>query len=48
LKEQIKRHGVAVFSSNYTLYGDMSNRVMETLRSFSPQVEEYSIDGGVF
>src|SRR5690606_36596096 len=31
-------------SSNYVLYGDMSGRVMETLRSFSPNVEQYSID----
>ena len=44
VKEQIERHGVAVFSSNYTLYGDMSSRVMETLRPFTPEIEEYSID----
>jgi DNA polymerase V len=44
VREQIERHRVAVFSSNYTLYGDMSSRVMETLRLFSPKVEEYSID----
>ena len=37
-------NGVKVFSSNYTLYGDMSRRVMDTLRNFSPQVEVYSID----
>ena len=35
---------VAVFSSNYTLYGDMSSRVMEALNFFSPEVEIYSID----
>jgi DNA polymerase V len=40
----IRRHGVRLFSSNYTLYGDMSHRVMLTLRRFSPEVEEYSID----
>ena len=40
----IKRHGVAVFSSNYTLYGDMSSRVMQTLLQFAPEVEIYSID----
>ncbi|RYY71056.1 MAG: Y-family DNA polymerase [Chitinophagaceae bacterium] len=39
-----KQHDVAVFSSNYTLYGDMSNRVMKTLQSFVPQMELYSID----
>jgi DNA polymerase V len=44
VKEQLQQHGVAVFSSNYTLYGDMSSRVMETLRAFSPKIEEYSID----
>ena len=40
----IERHGVAVFSSNYTLYGDMSSRVMQTLEQFAPEVEIYSID----
>ena len=37
-------HGVAVFSSNFALYGDMSRRVQEVLRSFAPSVEAYSID----
>lgn len=40
----IKRHGVKVFSSNYTLYGDMSRRVMHALQHFTPQLEVYSID----
>lgn len=44
VRELIERHNVAVFSSNYTLYGDMSRRVMETLEGFAPQVEIYSID----
>lgn len=39
-----KTNKVAVFSSNCGLYGDMSNRVMCTLRKFSPDVEVYSID----
>jgi len=43
-RELISHHGVRVFSSNYALYGDMSARVMETLRRFSPRMEEYSID----
>ena len=43
-KSIIQQHSIAVFSSNYALYGDMSNRVMETLRTMSPQVEVYSID----
>jgi DNA polymerase V len=40
----IEQHGVAVFSSNYHLYGDMSWRVMETLRMLAPDVEVYSVD----
>lgn len=43
-EEIIKKHNVYVFSSNYTLYGDMSHRVMTTLEHFSPEVEIYSID----
>jgi len=43
-RDKIARHGVAVFSSNYALYGDMSRRVMETYGRFSPEVEVYSID----
>ena len=38
-----RSEGVA-FSSNYMLYGDMSRRVMDTLRTFTDEVEEYSID----
>jgi DNA polymerase V len=44
IKDQIKAHHIQVFSSNYTLYGDMSQRVMESLNDFSPEVEVYSID----
>ncbi|HVV69350.1 MAG TPA: Y-family DNA polymerase [Gammaproteobacteria bacterium] len=40
----LKRHQVAVFSSNYTLYGDLSQRVMASLRLLCPEVEVYSID----
>ncbi|MDR2696171.1 MAG: Y-family DNA polymerase [Deltaproteobacteria bacterium] len=40
----LKRHNVAVFSSNYALYGDLSNRVMLTIESLAPCVEQYSID----
>lgn len=39
-----KEHGVAVFSSNYALYGDMSRRVMSCLSQFTPEMEIYSID----
>ena len=44
MKPLIKAHQVAVFSSNYTLYGDISERVMDTLKEMSPQTEVYSID----
>jgi DNA polymerase V len=44
VKTQLARHGVAVFSSNYALYGDMSQRVMQTLEQLAPTVEIYSID----
>lgn len=43
-RESIRRHEVAVFSSNYALYGDMSARVMATLSGFAPRMEVYSID----
>lgn len=43
-REIIARHNVAVFSSNYALYGDMSRRVMDTLATCAPYVEVYSID----
>lgn len=43
-KERIKAQGVIVRSSNYTLYGDMSARVMEVLSHFTPLLEVYSID----
>lgn len=44
LKDKVRKHNVAVFSSNYTLYDDISKRVMNVLREFSPKVEVYSID----
>ncbi|HEX8650033.1 MAG TPA: Y-family DNA polymerase [Pyrinomonadaceae bacterium] len=40
----IEAYDVAVSSSNYALYGDMSQRVMEALQEFTPEVEIYSID----
>lgn len=40
----ISKHNVAIRSSNYALYGDMSRRVMETLQSCTPNLEVYSID----
>ena len=44
LKPLIERYGVAVFSSNFALYGDMSARVQEVLRGYAPFIEVYSID----
>lgn len=44
IKDFIEKHHVQVFSSNYTLYGDMSNRVMTELGNFTPEIEVYSID----
>tara|TARA_B100000378_G_scaffold271535_1_gene262168 strand:- start:294 stop:1517 length:1224 start_codon:yes stop_codon:yes gene_type:complete len=43
-KEIIKKNNVHVFSSNYSLYGDMSRRVMKTLKYFGTEIEVYSID----
>jgi DNA polymerase V len=44
LKDLAKQHGIVALSSNYTLYHDMSQRVMAILREFSPACEVYSID----
>ena len=44
VKELCKRHKVAVFSSNYSLYGDISARVMSVIEREWPQLEIYSID----
>lgn len=44
LQALVKRHGLIGLSSNYTLYGDMSSRVMQILRGLTPDVEVYSID----
>ena len=43
-RDLIEKHQIVLFSSNYALYADMSDRVMATLQTFSPQVEVYSID----
>lgn len=40
----LKAHGVAVCSLNFSLYGDMSDRVMQTIKTFAPDIEYYSID----
>ncbi|MCK4606691.1 MAG: Y-family DNA polymerase [candidate division Zixibacteria bacterium] len=43
-RDIIEKHGIHVFSSNYTLYGNMSERVMNTLTQFTLEMEIYSID----
>ena len=43
-KKLFEDNNVFVYSSNYTLYGDMSSRVMNILSTFSPEIEVYSID----
>ncbi len=44
IRDIVERNHVAVFSSNFSLYGDMSRRVQEVLHLFAPSVEPYSID----
>ena len=44
IKDIVEQHNIAVFSANFELYGDMSNRVMSVLSRFSPVQEIYSID----
>lgn len=44
IKDHLRRNGVVAFSSNYALYGDMSERVMTIIESMVPELEVYSID----
>ena len=44
VRKIIKKNDVKTFSTNFALYGDISRRVMKTLKQFSPQMEVYSID----
>ncbi|MBP5119416.1 translesion error-prone DNA polymerase V subunit UmuC [Pseudomonas protegens] len=44
IKHKLRQHGIVAFSSNYALYGDMSERVMLLIESMVPAVEVYSID----
>jgi DNA polymerase V len=44
VKPLLEANGVHIFSSNYTLYADISRRVMNVLTQFSPRIEVYSID----
>ena len=44
IKDRLAQLGIVAFSSNYALYGDMSERVMSVIESLVPAVEVYSID----
>ena len=44
VKELVRKNNVQIFSSNYSLYGDLSRRVMKVLKGFSDKIEIYSID----
>lgn len=44
IQKEAKQYGIIAFSSNYALYADMSNRVVDVLGQFSPNLEVYSID----
>ena len=44
IRDIVEKNHVAVFSGNFALYGDMSRRVQEVLRGYSPSIEVYSID----
>ena len=44
VKDLVKKNNVQIFSSNYSLYGDLSRRVMKVLKGFSDKIEIYSID----
>lgn len=46
MKKLAEKVGAVVFSSNYELYANMSNRFVEVLSKYSPRIEKYSIDKG--
>ena len=48
VKEVMERQGVCVFSSNYALYQNLSDRVMSVLSSLCPAIDQYSIDEAFF
>ena len=47
-KDRVERGEIRMLSSNFTLYADMSQRVMQTLESYAPRMEIYSIDEAFF
>jgi DNA polymerase V len=44
IRKEVEENAIAVYSSNYTLYGDISSRVHEAIGNFTNKVENYSID----
>ena len=44
IRDKVEAHGIRVFSSNYTLYGDISRRVVAVYEDYTPNLEIYSID----
>ena len=44
IRREVEKYGIALFSSNYVLYGDMSRRVMSMLSCYTPKLDQYSID----
>src|SRR5688572_26299375 len=44
IEADLKKNNVKIFSSNYELYGDMSNRVYKVISEIVPEIEVYSID----
>ncbi len=48
IQDLINTHNIAIRSANFTLYGDLSNRVMSIIQKFNPHIEVYSIDEAFF
>ncbi len=46
IRDLVEKHHIACFSSNFSLYGDLSARVMSLLRKHTTRFEQYSIDEG--
>ncbi|HDU8496904.1 TPA: translesion error-prone DNA polymerase V subunit UmuC [Morganella morganii] len=44
IRDLVKQHGIVVFSSNFALYGDFSDRFVSVLSEFTPLTEKYSVD----
>ncbi len=46
IQEEVKRYNIEHFSSNFSLYGDLSSRIMRILSKYTPELQQYSIDEG--